>query len=282
MGSGRQAALAPRLAGDRRDRHQAAADSTAEEVRPVSAQAAESTSSSLAESGELARALEARWDQIFDFFARHRATTALVAWAGVSVFDVVDMRMPAEWLVFTFFSFSVFVQAFGMSILLFAALTAAMTVLNIAVYYCLPFSVTSLLSTVVVCMLLVRGVHGLDSKGWAVTGFMSLSRLSTPWCEILPEYLQAPVAAYCASFGLLWIVYHSSGRLEHLLDPLCMLVGVIPPLAPWLSIVEIEDTSIIVSWAKDFHDGSLLTGESETTQTKPGNAHASSSGSPSD
>ncbi|KAJ2841616.1 hypothetical protein IWW36_006201, partial [Coemansia brasiliensis] len=176
--------------------------------------------------------LEAWWDSIFHFFSRHRATTALVAWAGVSIFDTADIRMPAEWLVFTLFSFSVFAQVFGMSILLFAALTTAMAVLNVFMYYLLPFSVTSLLSTLVVCMLLVRGVHGLDTKGWAVTALMSLSRLSTPWCEILPDYLQAPVAAYCASFGVLWIVYHSSSRLERLVDPLCLLLGVIPPMTP--------------------------------------------------
>ncbi|KAJ1861799.1 hypothetical protein LPJ78_005115 [Coemansia sp. RSA 989] len=195
--------------------------------------------------------LEAWWDSIFHFFSRHRATTALVAWAGVSIFDTADIRMPAEWLVFTLFSFSVFAQVFGMSILLFVALTTAMAVLNVLMYYLFPFSVTSLLSTLVVCMLLVRGVHGLDTKGWAVTALMSLSRLSTPWCEILPDYLQAPVAAYCASFGILWIVYHSSSRLERLIDPLCLLLGVIPPIAPRLSLVEVGNSSVIVSWSTD-------------------------------
>ncbi|KAJ2200577.1 hypothetical protein IW144_001018, partial [Coemansia sp. RSA 522] len=236
----------------------------------VTEAAAQGARGNLAESSDFTRTLESWWDWIFHFFARHRATTALVAWAGVYVFDVVDMGMPAEWLVFTFFSFSVFVQAFGMSILLFAALTVAMFGLNVAVYYFLPFAVTSLLSTVVVSMLLVRGVHGLDSRGWSVTVLMSLSRISTPWCKILPEYLQAPVAAYCASFGLLWIVYHSSGRLERLLDPLCMILGVIPPLSPRLSIVEIVDTSIVVSWTNDFSDGCLLTTTSRATNGPSG------------
>ncbi|KAJ2804143.1 hypothetical protein H4R20_002620 [Coemansia guatemalensis] len=201
-----------------------------------------------AEDDDFARVLDVWWDHVLQFFVQHRATAAFTVWLGVFIFDIMDLHMPAEWLVFTFFSFSVFVQAFGMSVLLFTALTAAMTVLNVAVYHLLPFSVTSLLSTVVVCMLLVRGVHGLDSRGWAVTALMSLSRLSTPWCEILPDYLQAPVAAYCASFGLLWIVYHSSSQLERLLDPLCLLLGVIPPLTPQMCIVEICDTNIVVGW----------------------------------
>ncbi|KAJ2432017.1 hypothetical protein IWW41_002735, partial [Coemansia sp. RSA 2522] len=247
----------------------------------VTEAAAQDVRGNLAESSDFTRTLESWWDWIFHFFARHRATTALVAWAGVYVFDVVDMCMPAEWLVFTFFSFSVFVQAFGMSILLFAALTVAMFGLNVAVYYFLPFAVTSLLSTVVVSMLLVRGVHGLDSRGWSVTVLMSLSRISTPWCKILPEYLQAPVAAYCASFGLLWIVYHSSGRLERLLDPLCMILGVIPPLSPRLSIVEIVDTSIVVSWTNDFSDGCLLTTTSRA-MNGPSGASTSSAACTSD
>ncbi|KAJ2084222.1 hypothetical protein H4R24_000164 [Coemansia sp. RSA 988] len=205
---------------------------------------------SAAEDDDFARVLEVWWDHVLQFFVQHRAIAAFAVWLGVFIFDIMDLHMPAEWLVFTFFSFSVFVQAFGMSVLLFTALTAAMTVLNVSVYHLLPFSVNSLLSTVVVCMLLVRGVHGLDSRGWAVTALMSLSRLSTPWCEILPDYLQAPVAAYCASFGLLWIIYHSSSHLERMLDPLCLLLGVIPPLTPQVCIVEICDTNIVVGWAQ--------------------------------
>ncbi|PIA16562.1 hypothetical protein COEREDRAFT_8349 [Coemansia reversa NRRL 1564] len=206
---------------------------------------------SAAEDDDFARVLDIWWDHVLQFFVQHRATAAFAVWLGVFIFDIMDLHMPAEWLVFTFFSFSVFVQAFGMSVLLFTALTAAMTILNVAVYHLLPFSVNSLLSTVVVCMLLVRGVHGLDSRGWAVTALMSLSRLSTPWCEILPDYLRAPVAAYCASFGLLWIIYHSSSHLERLLDPLCLLLGVIPPLTPQVYIVEICDTNIVVGWPQD-------------------------------
>ncbi|KAJ2612377.1 hypothetical protein H4S08_002727 [Coemansia sp. RSA 1365] len=204
-----------------------------------------------AEEDDFARVLDIWWDHVLQFFVQHRATAAFAVWLGVFIFDIMDLHMPAEWLVFTFFSFSVFVQAFGMSVLLFTALTAAMTILNVAVYHLLPFSVNSLLSTVVVCMLLVRGLHGLDSRGWAVTALMSLSRLSTPWCEILPEYLQAPVAAYCASFGLLWIIYHSSSHLERLLDPLYLLLGVIPPLTPQVYVVEICDTNIVVGWPQN-------------------------------
>ncbi|KAJ2786216.1 hypothetical protein H4R18_000063 [Coemansia javaensis] len=202
-----------------------------------------------------AAAMAAWWDPALQFFARHRAAAALAAWLGVLGFDAMDLHMPAEWLVFTFFSLSVFVQAFGMSALLFTALTAAMTVLNVGVYWLLPFSTTSLLSTVVVCMLLVRGVHGLDSRGWAIAALMSLSRLGTPWCRALPAYLQAPVAAYCASFGLLWIAYHSSRRLESLVDPLCLLLGIVPPLPLCLSIAEIGGTSVVLRWARDHHPG---------------------------
>ncbi|KAJ2162152.1 hypothetical protein GGF46_000894 [Coemansia sp. RSA 552] len=205
--------------------------------------------SQTSDENDLESVLDAWWDQVLCFFVEHRATAAFAAWLGVFLVDIVDIRLPAEWLVFTLFSFSVFVQAFGMSILLFTALTAAMTVLNVSVYYTLPFSATSLLSTVVVCMLLVRGVHGLDSKGWAVTMLMSLGRINTPWCKNLPDYLQAPVAAYCASFGLLWMLYHSLGRLEPLLDPLCLILGVIPPQRPQLRVSEIGETSVDVCWS---------------------------------
>ncbi|KAJ1939674.1 hypothetical protein EC988_007249, partial [Linderina pennispora] len=198
---------------------------------------------------DLGRQLELWWDEVLAFFNRHRATAALVAWAGVFLFDIMDLHMPAEWLVFTFFSFSVFVQAFGMSVVFFALLTVAMTVVNVAIFYMVPYTTTSLFSTIVVCMLLVRGVHGLDSKGWALTAVMSLARIGNPWCSILPEYLQAPIAAYCTSFGILWLAYHHARRLERLLDPACLLLGIIPPPAPRLGIVEIRDTSVIVSWA---------------------------------
>ncbi|KAJ2548435.1 hypothetical protein EV175_004833, partial [Coemansia sp. RSA 1933] len=174
--------------------------------------------------------------------------------------------MPAEWLVFTFFSFSVFVQAFGVSILLFAALTVSMSILNVAVFYALPLSATSLFSTIVVCMLLVRGVHGLDAKGWAITALMSLTRMHSPWCEILPDYLQAPIAAYCTSFGILWITYQNSKRLERLLDPMCLLLGIIPPLPPRLSIVEILDTSVTVCWSPlPGHSSGLVAAELDSS-----------------
>ncbi|KAJ1797453.1 hypothetical protein LPJ59_003131 [Coemansia sp. RSA 2399] len=214
-----------------------------------STQARHSSTGSAAEESDVARVLEIWWDKLLLFFIRHRATAAIVAWLGVFLFDIMDLRMPAEWLVFTFFSFSVFVQAFGVSILLFAALTASMTILNVAVFYVLPLSATSLFSTIVVCMLLVRGVHGLDAKGWAITALMSLTRMHSPWCEILPDYLQAPIAAYCTSFGILWLAYQNSKRLERLLDPTCLLLGIIPPLPPRLSIVEISDTSVVISWS---------------------------------
>ncbi|KAI8324146.1 hypothetical protein GQ54DRAFT_285198 [Martensiomyces pterosporus] len=208
-------------------------------------------SSASTEDEDLAKMMDMWWDDILAFFNRHRASAAMMVWLGVFLFDIMDLHMPAEWLVFTFFSFSVFVQAFGMSVVFFTALTLAMTVVNVAIFYLVPFSTTSLLSTIVVCMLLVRGVHGLDTKGWAITALMSLSRLYTPWCEVLPEYLQAPIAAYCTSFGILWLAYHNSRRLERLLDPACLLLGIIPPPTPRLSIVEIGDTSAIVSWAQE-------------------------------
>ncbi|KAJ1820026.1 hypothetical protein LPJ75_001044 [Coemansia sp. RSA 2598] len=208
-----------------------------------------------AEDSDLSRALELWWDRTLAFFVRHRATSVLVVWLGVSLIDTIDLHMPAEWLVFTLFSFSVFVQAFSMSVLLFAALTIAMTVLNVAIYYLLPFSITSLFSTIVVCMLLVRGVHGLNAKGWMVTAALSLSRLHTPWCGILPDYLQAPIAAYCTSFGILWLLYHNSRRLERLVDPLCLLLGIIPPLPPRVGVVEIHDTSVVISWANSLASG---------------------------
>ncbi|KAJ2878605.1 hypothetical protein FB639_003333, partial [Coemansia asiatica] len=209
------------------------------------------------EDSDLSRTLELWWDQTLGFFIRHRATSVLVVWLFVSLIDTIEFHMPAEWLVFTLFSFSVFVQAFGMSVLLFAALTIAMTILNVAIYYLLPFSTTSLFSTIVVCMLLVRGIHGLNAKGWVVTAVLSLSRLRTPWCGVLPGYLQAPIAAYCTSFGILWLLYHNSRRLERLIDPLCLLLGIIPPLPPRIDVVEIHDTTVVISWADSLTSGVL-------------------------
>ncbi|KAJ1724827.1 hypothetical protein LPJ53_000963 [Coemansia erecta] len=214
------------------------------EVRPI-------------EDNDLLQRLEAWWDRILGFFMRHRATSAFIVWLGIFLFDMVDLYMPAEWLVFTLFSFSVFVQAFGMSVLLFAALTVAMTVLNVAIYYLVPFTTTSLFSTAVVCMLLVRGIHGLNSKGWFITATMSVARMHMPWCKNLPEYLQEPIAAYCTSFGLLWLIYHHSRRLERLIDPLCLLLGVIPPLPPRMNVVEIHDSSVVVSWVSSLNIGLL-------------------------
>ncbi|KAJ1945705.1 hypothetical protein GGF37_001561 [Kickxella alabastrina] len=216
------------------------------------------------EEDEISRMIEAWWDQILAFFVRHRATSAVAVWLGVYIFDTMDLHMPAEWLVFTFFSFSVFVQAFGMSVLLFTALTAAMTALNVVIYCFVPFATTSLLSTIVVCMLLVRGVHGLDAKGWAVTILMSMSRMHTPWCEILPDYLQAPIAAYCTSFGILWLAYHHACGLERLLDPLCMALGIIPPLPPRVSVVEIHSDSVLISWFAPFSGGAPEIARSDT------------------
>ncbi|KAJ2715793.1 hypothetical protein H4R19_001007 [Coemansia spiralis] len=244
--------------------------------RPATASARPSEDSPAEDGGDdddYAKVLDVWWDRILQFFVRHRATAALVAWFGVFAFDVLDLHMPAEWLVFTFFSFSVFVQVFGMSALLFAALAVAMTVLSVAVYCLLPFSATSLLSTVVVCMLLVRGVHGLDARGWLVTALMSASRLNSPWCETLPDYLQAPVAAYCASFGLLWIVYHSSGRLEHLIDPACLLLGVVPPQTPRVSVVEVGDSSVVVCWSQDPAASGLLVAEPVHSRHATGEHH---------
>ncbi|KAJ2391816.1 hypothetical protein GGI05_002840, partial [Coemansia sp. RSA 2603] len=206
---------------------------------------------------EMLQRIEAWWDRVLGFFMRHRATSTFVMWLGFFFFDMIDSYMPAEWLVFTLFSFSVFVQAFGMSVLLFAALTVAMTVLNVAIYYFVPFTTTSLFSTAVVCMLLVRGIHGLDSKGWFIAAIMSVARMHMPWCENLPEYLQEPIAAYCTSFGVLWLVYHNSRRLERLIDPLCLLLGVIPPLPPRISIVEIHDSSVVVSWVSSLNSSLL-------------------------
>ncbi|KAJ2787821.1 hypothetical protein GGI15_000390 [Coemansia interrupta] len=205
------------------------------------------------EDDDVLRRFEAWWDRILGFFMRHRATSAFIVWLGIFLFDMVDLYMPAEWLVFTLFSFSVFVQAFGMSVLLFAALTVAMTVLNVATYYFVPFTTTSLFSTAVVCMLLVRGIHGLNSKGWFITAVMSVARMHMPWCKNLPEYLQEPIAAYCTSFGVLWLVYHHSRRLERLIDPLCLLLGVIPPLPPRMNIVEIHDSSVVISWVSSLN-----------------------------
>ncbi|KAJ2449725.1 hypothetical protein GGF42_004687 [Coemansia sp. RSA 2424] len=189
------------------------------------------------------------WDHILTFFIRHRACAALVLCLAVFLFDAIDTHVPAEWLVFTLFSFSVFVHAFAMSVLLFAALTAAMTLLNVAVYYLVPFKAASACSTIVVCMLLVRAVHGLDSKGWAITALMAISRLNSPWCESLPNYLQAPIAAYCTSFAILWLAYHNARRIERLVDPICRFLGVIPPpRPPRIQLVAILDKSACVSW----------------------------------
>ncbi|KAJ2867998.1 hypothetical protein GGH94_000418 [Coemansia aciculifera] len=189
------------------------------------------------------------WDHILTFFVHHRACAALVLWLAVFLFDAIDTHMPAEWLVFTLFSFSVFVHAFAMSVLLFAALTAAMTMLNVAVFYLLPFKAASMCSTIVVCMLLVRAVHGLDAKGWAITVLMAVSRLSSPWCESLPNYLQAPIAAYCTSFAILWLAYHNARRIERLVDPISLLLGVVPPpRPPRIHLVAIHDKSVDVSW----------------------------------
>lgn len=196
----------------------------------------------------MAQVLDQWWDSVLLFFINHRSLSAMVAWAGVTVFDMLDLHMPAEWLVFTFFSFSVFVQTFGMSILLFIALTAMITVLNVTVFYTVPFAATSLFSTMVVCMLLVRGVHGLDGRGWALTAFMTLLRLRTPWCAILPGYLQAPIAAYCTSFGALWLTYHNSRRLVRLADPLCLVLGILPPTAPQIVVVDIAQDSALLTW----------------------------------
>ncbi|KAJ2747649.1 hypothetical protein GGI20_000298 [Coemansia sp. BCRC 34301] len=136
-----------------------------------------------------------------------------------------------------------------MSALLFAALTAAMTLLNVAVYYLVPFKIASACSTIVVCMLLVRAVHGLDSKGWAITVLMAISRLNSPWCESLPNYLQAPIAAYCTSFAILWLAYHNARRIERLVDPICRFLGVIPPpRPPRIQLVTILDRGVCVSW----------------------------------
>ncbi|KAJ2229864.1 hypothetical protein IWW45_006022 [Coemansia sp. RSA 485] len=230
------------------------------------------------EESDLSRTLELWWDRTLAFFVRHRATSVLVVWLSVSLIDTIDLHMPAEWLVFTLFSFSVFVQAFSMSVLLFAALTIAMTVLNVAIYYLLPFSATALFSTIVVCMLLVRGVHGLNARGWMVTAVLSLSRLHTPWCGILPDYLQAPIAAYCTSFGMLWLLYHNSRRLERLIDPLCILLGIIPPLPPRVGVVEIHDTSVVISWADSLTSGFLDIQSADTApDVVPGSGALSSS-----
>ncbi|KAJ2093982.1 hypothetical protein GGI16_005701, partial [Coemansia sp. S142-1] len=189
------------------------------------------------------------WDSILNFFVHHRACAALALWLAVFLFDAIDTHMPAEWLVFTLFSFSVFVHAFAMSVLMFAALTAAMTILNVAVFYMLPFKAASMCSTIVVCMLLVRAVHGLDAKGWAITALMAISRLSSPWCESLPNYLQAPIAAYCTSFAILWLAYHNARRIERLVDPISRLLGVIPPPGPLrIHLVAIHDRSVDISW----------------------------------
>ncbi|KAJ2490755.1 hypothetical protein IWW37_002858 [Coemansia sp. RSA 2050] len=189
------------------------------------------------------------WDHILTFFVHHRACAALVLWLAVFLFDAIDTHMPAEWLVFTLFSFSVFVHAFAMSVFLFAALTVAMTMLNVAVFYLLPFKAASTCSTIVVCMLLVRAVHGLDSKGWAITALMALSRLNSPWCEALPNYLQAPIAAYCTSFAILWLAYHNARRIENLVDPISHWLGVVPPpRSPRIHLVAIHDRSVDVNW----------------------------------
>ncbi|KAJ2894589.1 hypothetical protein IWW38_002529, partial [Coemansia aciculifera] len=197
----------------------------------------------------LVQAVLMSWDYVLCFFIRHRACAALTLCLAVFLFDAIDTHVPAEWLVFTLFSFSVFVHAFAMSVLLFAALTAATTLLNVAVYYLVPFKAASACSTVVVCMLLVRAVHGLDSKGWAITALMAISRLNYPWCESLPTYLQAPIAAYCTSFAILWLVYHNARRIERLVDPICRFVGVVPPpRPPRIQLVDIRDTDVSIAW----------------------------------
>ncbi|KAJ2848121.1 hypothetical protein GGI22_005800, partial [Coemansia erecta] len=93
---------------------------------------------------------------------------------------------------------------------------------------------------------------------------MSLTRMHSPWCEILPDYLQAPIAAYCTSFGILWLTYQNSKRLERLLDPTCLLLGIIPPLPPRLSIVEILDTSVVISWSPLLAHSGLIVSEPDS------------------
>ncbi|KAJ1920709.1 hypothetical protein H4219_001108 [Mycoemilia scoparia] len=194
------------------------------------------------------KALERLLFSIIAFFDRHRALSVLAAWSLMLLMDNISI-LPVEWFFFMFYSLLVFVHAFGVSLNAFAFLSASVVAVNLIVFYCISYQITSFLSSVVVYALLVYSLHGLDSLGWSMAVCMILGRNGNSWCSSLPTALKRPIAAHCSSFGIFWALYHNISYFSRSVDRLCTLLGIGPPSPPQVSVKDITESSIHITWS---------------------------------
>ncbi|KAK9761394.1 hypothetical protein K7432_013743, partial [Basidiobolus ranarum] len=157
-------------------------------------------------------------------------------------------NIPIEWLLFSYFTFTIFFNAFSISIAVFIVFFTLILTTSALTYLLVSYRVTNFLASSVVNASLVHGFHGLDIVGWMLVSILSAARYWLPWCNTLPPEFMAPVAAHCTSFGFLWILYHFAFFVHSSFDKVGLFFGLVIPKPPVIYIKNIKETGTSIYW----------------------------------
>ncbi|KAK9727363.1 hypothetical protein K7432_001896 [Basidiobolus ranarum] len=186
-------------------------------------------------------------DRLAASLDRHRAFSVIFVWT-IMVFMDYCFNLPLEWLFFSYFTFTIFFNAFSISIAVFIVFFALILTTSGLTYYLASYQMTGFLASSVVNASLVHGFHGLDIIGWILVTGLSVVRYRLPWFSIIPPDFMAPIAAHCTSFGLLWILYHLAFFVHSSFDKVGLFFGLIIPTPPVIYIKNVKETGTSIYW----------------------------------
>ncbi|KAI8812854.1 hypothetical protein BJ742DRAFT_791999 [Cladochytrium replicatum] len=197
-------------------------------------------------------------DQLSVFFERHKALEATFVCMLVSLLNFWT-AFPIEWLFFLYFTFTIFVQALEVGMAVFIVLSTVIVSTDILIFLLLPYRQTTFLASFIVHTFLIYGMHGFglsldmaNFRGWLLLMSMILLRFTVwnPWFFEPPPTFMSPIAAHCTGFGICYTAWKTYFYAYKEFNTVASFFGILIPESPIITIREITDTSISVSWSQ--------------------------------
>ncbi|ORX93782.1 hypothetical protein K493DRAFT_408276 [Basidiobolus meristosporus CBS 931.73] len=178
---------------------------------------------------------------------RHRGFSVVLAWLLIALVDYC-INIPAEWLLFSYFTYSIFFNAFSINIAAFVVFFTLILLTSGLTYVLVSYEVTNFLASSVANASLVHGIHGLGGAGWTLVFCLSVIQRQVLWPYTLPSRVMAPVAAHCTSVGFLWLLYHMGFLVHSSVEKIGLFFGLVIPKPPVIYIKNVKETGTSVYW----------------------------------
>ncbi|KAI8809503.1 hypothetical protein BJ742DRAFT_226368 [Cladochytrium replicatum] len=197
-------------------------------------------------------------DQLSVFFERHRALEATFVCMLVSLLNFWT-AFPIEWLFFLYFTFTIFAQALEVGMAVFVVLSTVIVSADILIFLLLPYRQTTFLASFIVHTFLIYGMHGFglsldmaNLRGWLLLMSMILLRFTVwnPWFFEPPPTFMSPIAAHCTGFGICYTAWKTYFYAYKEFNTVAGFFGILIPESPIITVREITDTSISISWSQ--------------------------------